>query len=114
MCNNFTNKQKELKDKLFAAERMAKTSRIKRTILQPWKIIYPKVNALTAGNRELLARTFWGGEMSIVIPEPVSVHIWRYGYFESDVCLYMLSILKEGATFLDIGAHFGGQGRYRL
>jgi FkbM family methyltransferase len=45
--------------------------------------------------------------MTVILPEPVSTVIWRYGYFEADVCLYMLNVLKPGMTFIDIGAHFG-------
>lgn len=107
MNSNLSNKQKELKDRLFVAERMAKRDLLKRIILQPRKMLYPKIKNLTNSHKEMQARPFWGGEMSVVIPEPVSTNIWRYGYFESDVCLYMLSLLKEGATFFDIGAHFG-------
>ncbi|WP_143311714.1 FkbM family methyltransferase [Candidatus Methanoperedens nitratireducens] len=58
-------------------------------------------------NIEVKVPTFWGGEMSVVLPEDVSVSIWRYGYFEEDVVRYMLRFLTEGMTFIDIGAHFG-------
>ena len=33
--------------------------------------------------------------------------IWRYAYFEEQVCLFMLHYLQEGMCFVDIGAHFG-------
>lgn len=45
--------------------------------------------------------------MVVVLPESVSTKIWRYGYFEEDVCLYILHCLREGMTFIDIGSHFG-------
>lgn len=45
--------------------------------------------------------------MNLVLPEIVSVNIWRYGYFEEDVCLFMLNFLQEGMTFIDVGAHYG-------
>jgi FkbM family methyltransferase len=59
-------------------------------------------------SKEIKAKTFWGGEMYVVLPEVVSVQIWRYGFFEGEgVCLPMLYCLKEGMTFIDVGAHFG-------
>jgi FkbM family methyltransferase len=45
--------------------------------------------------------------MNVIYPETVSMNIWRYGYFEEAVCLYIINHLKEGMTFIDIGAHFG-------
>jgi len=45
--------------------------------------------------------------MRLVLPEPVSTTIWRYGFFEEDVSFYMLTQLREGDTFIDVGGHFG-------
>jgi FkbM family methyltransferase len=45
--------------------------------------------------------------MKVLLPELVSNHIWRYGFFEPDVCLYMIRLVQKGMTFLDIGGHFG-------
>ena len=56
---------------------------------------------------EVDARTFWGENLQVILPEVVSSSIWRNGYFEESVCLYMLSVLREGMTFVDVGAHFG-------
>jgi FkbM family methyltransferase len=54
-----------------------------------------------------LATTFFSRPMRVVLPEPVSVTIWRYGMFEEDVAFYLLSVLRPGDTFIDIGGHFG-------
>jgi len=43
----------------------------------------------------------------VVLPEGTSTHIWRYGFFESDVCTFMLRGLEPGMVFVDVGAHFG-------
>lgn len=51
--------------------------------------------------------TFFGRRMKVVIPEMVSVAIWRDGYFEEDVCTYLLALLGPGDGFIDIGGHFG-------
>lgn len=53
------------------------------------------------------AKTFWGDEMTVVIPEVVSLSIFRYGYFEEGLTRLVLEYLKPGATFFDVGAHFG-------
>jgi len=45
--------------------------------------------------------------MEIVLPETVSTHIWRYGFFEADVCRFMLGTLGPGMNFVDVGAHYG-------
>lgn len=45
--------------------------------------------------------------MDIVIPEAVSISIYRYGYFEEGLTKMILKYLKPGMTFFDIGAHFG-------
>lgn len=53
------------------------------------------------------AKTFWDEEMLVIIPEVVSLSIYRYGFFEEDLTKMVLEYLKPGMTFFDIGAHFG-------
>lgn len=52
-------------------------------------------------------KTFWGDEMTVVIPEHVSLRIFGFGYFEEGLTKMVLEYLKPGGTFFDIGAHFG-------
>jgi len=52
-------------------------------------------------------KTFWGEEMLVIIPEVVSLNIYRYRFFEEDLTKMILEYLKPGMTFFDIGAHFG-------
>jgi len=56
---------------------------------------------------KIRARTFWRGGMTVVIPEYVSMAIYRYGFFEEELSWAILYLLKPGMTFIDIGAHFG-------
>jgi FkbM family methyltransferase len=56
---------------------------------------------------KIKARTFWNGDMLVVIPEVVSLSIQRYGFHEADLSRMVLTYLKPGMTFLDIGSHFG-------
>jgi FkbM family methyltransferase len=53
------------------------------------------------------AKTFWDGRFDVVLPEAVSTQIWRYGFFEDDVCLFLLRSLTPGMVVIDVGAHFG-------
>jgi FkbM family methyltransferase len=53
------------------------------------------------------ARLFWGDDMTVVLPEAVSVIIYRYGYFEQELTSYILENVAPDMTFFDIGAHYG-------
>lgn len=53
------------------------------------------------------ARPFWGGKMLVVLPEPMSHAVLRYGYCEPDMTAMLLGVLHPGMTFFDVGAHFG-------
>lgn len=53
------------------------------------------------------ARTFWGERMTVELPEPISVAIFRDGYIEGDVTDALLRHLHDGAVFFDVGAHVG-------
>lgn len=81
--------------------------RIVRLMRHPLKTSFPVVIRSLLCRTEIKTPTFWGGNMNVVLPEPVSTHIWRYGFFEADVSLYIIDHLKEGMTFLDVGGHFG-------
>jgi FkbM family methyltransferase len=103
--------REELIVKLHAASdlrrRLRRMSRIMRVATHPMKAYYPELLRIAGLSHRLAARTFWSGKMEAVIPEEVSTHIWRYGYFEEDVCIFLFRRLREGMAFLDIGAHFG-------
>jgi len=53
------------------------------------------------------AKTFWGENMTVIIPEVVSSCLYRYSFFEEGLTKMILEYLKPGMTFFDIGAHFG-------
>lgn len=53
------------------------------------------------------AKLFWGDDMAVVLPEAVSVIIYRYGYFEEELTNYILEYVTPEMTFFDIGAHYG-------
>ena len=83
------------------------TNRLRGWINNFHKIIYYKSLMLFNRTTEIKAKTFWNGYMDIVLPESVSINIWRNGFAESDVSFYLIKYLNAGETFVDIGAHFG-------
>lgn len=84
-----------------------KLPRWKRFRRDPIKTGLPVIFSKLGQLREVKARTFFGRTLCVVLPEPVSTTIWRYSVFEEDVCFYILSLLRPGDTFIDIGGHFG-------
>jgi len=105
------NRRDDLAAKLFKAsdlqQRNHQISRFERVITHPVKTCYPRfLESVNLGHR-LTTKTFWGGNIEVVLPEKVSTHIWRYGFFEKDVSLFLLGYLQEEMSYLDIGAHFG-------
>jgi FkbM family methyltransferase len=53
------------------------------------------------------ARTFWGDSMRVVLPEPGSVALLRYGFVDEGLTSIVLRLVKPGMTFFDVGAHYG-------
>lgn len=101
------DRKDELRVRLLQASENAMKHRIARLMRHPWKTIFPVVVRSLPWKTEFKTPTFWGGNMNVVLPEPVSTSIWRYGFFETDVSLYIINHLREGMTFLDVGGHFG-------
>ncbi len=84
-----------------------KKTRTERFLTQPFKMVYPKMLSSMEKSHQLKASTFWGGKMEVILPDLVSTQIWRNGFFEQDVCTFMLKNLKKNMNFIDIGAHYG-------
>ncbi len=101
------NRQRSLLAKLEVATARSRRSRVARLVRSPWKTLCLDLLTITNLSLARKARTFWGGTMSTILPEIVSQDIWRYGFFDREVCLFMLKTLQPGHTFIDIGAHFG-------
>lgn len=96
-----------LDDKLRAAVATSDQSKWRRLVQMPYRTLNPIVSAKLNRIYETTAPTFFGEYMNLVMPEPVSVKIWRYGYFEKDVSFFLLNTLVAGDTFIDVGGHFG-------
>ncbi len=53
------------------------------------------------------ARLFWGEEMIVTPPEPLSAEIFLYGFHEEGLTRFMVEEISPGMTVLDVGAHYG-------
>jgi FkbM family methyltransferase len=97
----------EAEDHLRRAAQSARRGRTARLVARPWKLLYPRLLRVLQRSRVTTAETFWNGRLDVILPEEVSTHIWRYGFFEEDVCVFLLRSLEPGMVFVDVGAHFG-------
>ncbi|TYO68531.1 FkbM family methyltransferase [Bradyrhizobium hipponense] len=97
----------ELAEAFEAAVARRNASRIQRLVADPLRAVTPAFLRWLGRVKEVPAQTFWGETMRVVVPEPVSAMIYRFGYYDENVCRFLLAALHEGNTFVDIGAHFG-------
>jgi FkbM family methyltransferase len=56
---------------------------------------------------QISARTFFGVEMRVILPEQSACEIFCYGAIEEDVTSFLLTHVTEGMTFIDVGANVG-------
>ncbi|MCB9708691.1 MAG: FkbM family methyltransferase [Myxococcales bacterium] len=85
--------------------------RWRKMVLHPWR---PVLSRLLTRYAALLGkvisadvRTFWGDEMTVVLPEVVSTCIFNYRIYEPGLTLFALEYCEPGMVFADVGAHFG-------
>src|SRR5438552_18813537 len=90
---------------LKAAVERASRSRVTRRVTAPWKELYPKLLRAVGLSHRAASKTFWNCRFDVVLPEGTSTHIWRYGFFESDVCPVMPGSPRPGMAFVRLGGH---------
>jgi FkbM family methyltransferase len=94
-------------ERLERAESLRRGSRPSRLFRRPIAMLAPWALRKAGRTWGTSCTTFFGEPMSIILPETVSTELYRYGFFESDVCRAMLTLLRPGDAFYDIGSHFG-------
>ena len=62
---------------------------------------------MIGGVSPVRAKTFWGKNMKVVLPEVVSSEILRFGYIEEAVAASIIKYVGVGNTAIDVGGHFG-------
>lgn len=53
------------------------------------------------------AELFFGGSMTVVLPEVISEQLYTYGLFDEIVTGMVLRVVRQGDIVIDVGAHFG-------
>jgi FkbM family methyltransferase len=53
------------------------------------------------------AKTFFGRDMQVHLPNLVGVKLYQYGLFEEGLTRALIEKLRPGGSFVDIGAHVG-------
>ncbi len=90
---------------------LSKGTKLYKITRSPGRLFYSKIleffSLILKNSFEIKAKTFWNDEMLIIIPEVVSLFIYRYGFFEEGLTRMILEYLKPGMAFFDIGSHFG-------
>jgi FkbM family methyltransferase len=98
--------EKEI-ESLISAVTLGESSRIKKLFQIPGKALYSKAIRFFGSSVKVKTNTFWDSSMDVCLPEIVSERIYKFGYFDEDVCVFLLKTLQSGMTFVDVGAHFG-------
>jgi FkbM family methyltransferase len=82
-------------------------SRMVRMVSTPVK--NAAIAAMRATGRERLVScpVIWGDKFWGTIPEAVTSLVWRFGFYESTTSIFLMKYLNDGASLLDVGAHFG-------
>ena len=100
----------QLKKSEFKKIKISELNFFKRLFLYP-SMFWHTINCYFLRKLKLIklviAKTFWGKEMLVVIPEVVSSDIYRFGFIESDVAQAIIKNISKNDVVLDVGAHFG-------
>jgi hypothetical protein len=57
--------------------------------------------------RQVYARTFFDEDMLVVLPEESACQLYYYGMIGEDVTTVLLTHVRAGMTFIDVGANLG-------
>lgn len=104
----------QLLEQLLQLEQLAAGSKWRRLLARPFryvfsigfkKIIYP----ITKKGIIRKTRTFFNSEMYVVLPAGTDIYLTGGKSHDSEIRLakFLITHLKTGDTFIDVGAHFG-------
>lgn len=82
-------------------------SRIKRKLSYFHKQLFIKYLIKTKEVRKFKIKIITGDKMEIVLPDNISQSLYLIGFFEGEETKAFLLLMKQGGTFIDIGAHIG-------
>lgn len=81
--------------------------RAKRLRKLPVRMLLPRLLAAVRGNWRVTARTFFGADISVHLPDLAGTRLYRYGFIEEGLTRAVIEHLQPGDVFIDIGAHAG-------
>jgi len=103
-----------LLDKLSRVAQLATASKLTRLLAHPLKyahaILHRKlIYANNKKSKEVTAPTFFGKEMSLLLPASTDIYLTGGKSHNSEIRLakFLINNLTAGDSFLDVGAHYG-------
>jgi FkbM family methyltransferase len=90
-----------------AVERLHASPIKKLGLVGPRRFLTRRYARFFGSGTEREAELFFGGAMTVVLPEVISQQIYTYGLFDEIVTGLALRAVRQGDVVLDIGAHFG-------
>lgn len=85
--------------------------RWRRVLTRPVRQVLPRLLITLDRSRSTLvtvtAPTFFGDDMCVQLPEAISRDIYRYGFYDRATSSFLIHILRQGSTFVDVGSHVG-------
>ncbi|HKU95445.1 MAG TPA: FkbM family methyltransferase [Vineibacter sp.] len=73
----------------------------------PFRLVLPRVLRSAGWTKRVTARTFFGQDMHVYLPDLVGVKLYQYGFFEEGLTRAVIELLPSDGVFIDIGAHVG-------
>jgi len=73
----------------------------------PLRLALPRVLRAAGWTKRVTARTFFGHDMQVHLPDLVGAKLYQYGFFEEGLTRTIIELLPSGGVFIDIGAHVG-------
>ncbi|HEX2890277.1 FkbM family methyltransferase [Vineibacter terrae] len=73
----------------------------------PFRIFWPRALNVAGMTWRVTARTFFGRDMRVHLPDLAGKEIYQYGFFEEGLTRAIIEKLPAGGTFIDIGAYVG-------
>jgi FkbM family methyltransferase len=86
---------------LSSAPRAARLRRL------PFRLVLPRLLDAVGLTWPVTAKTFFGRDMQVHLPDLVGVKLYQYGFFEEGLTRALIEKLQPGDSFVDIGAHVG-------
>jgi FkbM family methyltransferase len=90
---------------------LSKKKKLEQLLHKPFHLInyflYSRLPFLTERSINGSATLFFGKKIKGIFPDSVFGYLYLYGFLEEDLTNAFTSLVKEGMTVLDIGAHVG-------